>query len=748
MKYILSILAFFIFGIYTQAQIQPCSTGEMREQAHKMFPELIQKSQQFRQQMKAAMLETKAGGSTLDTVVYTIPIVFHVIHEYGNENISDQQIYDQVRILNEDYMKLNADTNLAIPFYDTIIGNARMQFRLASLDPIGNPTNGITRRYIHKSYSSIPSDDKGNFNYTKYDRWPRSQYLNVWIIGDMAEMGGTAGYAYHPVDVEGAFSFADGVMILNNFIGSIGTSNPHNSRSLTHEIGHYLGLDHVWGGTNDNDSPNNCQADDGIEDTPNCEGSPTGFCDLTRKTCEDVSFQGIPLPPNTQLPDPVQNYMDYSYCSVMFSEDQVTFMRNVLRSATAQRNMLWSESNLQNTIPEGIVYDPIADFYVENNDTDMDNNNNPLTAVGQNISFSNTSWRLVGSTSSYSWKFEDASPSTSTDENPTVTFNSPGWKNVTLTVTNNGRTNTVTKENFVYVNPTWSYDGTNQIHFDDPSRIRTNTWNPENLEYEWVRKNDAGKNGSGGIFLDMSNPHENPILNSPEYFFNQRRNGAKNSFITVPFNFEYITNASISFDWACATNATSSEDIFESLTIYFSTNYGDTWSPVTGNETTSSIIGMDLVNNGTGWASFYPSSGTTWSNQSFNILPFANGSSHIMFKFVYGSTQFSNNIAIDNINISGTLGLESASSLEDHITVYPNPSTQSEGWSIKYDALKWSGAQIKLMDLSGRIVSEGVLPNNQNSEFQLTVGPSAAKGVYILKIKNADNTTQKKLILK
>ncbi|MDR0802440.1 MAG: hypothetical protein LBE77_07855, partial [Fluviicola sp.] len=108
------------------------------------------------------------------TTVRIIPVVFHILHEYGAENVSDQQIQDQMRILNEDYLKLNADTAVVVSPFDSIIGDAFIEFRLATLDPYGDCTNGIEHIYNHNTNQG---DD-----YSKLNQWDRDKYLNVWLV--------------------------------------------------------------------------------------------------------------------------------------------------------------------------------------------------------------------------------------------------------------------------------------------------------------------------------------------------------------------------------------------------------------------------------------------------------------------------------------------------------------------------------------------------------------------------------------
>ncbi|MGV3631115.1 MAG: M43 family zinc metalloprotease [Bacteroidota bacterium] len=189
------------------------------------------------------------------TAIYTIPIVFHIIHEYGTENITDAQVYDQVDILNRDYNKLNADTNLVVPEFQDLIADVKIQFKLPAYDYKGDCTNGIEHINSHETNNG---DD-----FSKIHQWDRNMYLNVWVVNSMRD--GVAGYAYYPSDIGFGNSFADGVIILNDYIGSIGTSDDYSSRALTHEIGHYLGLSHTWGSTND---PEVGCGDDGVADTP------------------------------------------------------------------------------------------------------------------------------------------------------------------------------------------------------------------------------------------------------------------------------------------------------------------------------------------------------------------------------------------------------------------------------------------------------------------------------------------------
>jgi PKD repeat protein len=209
-----------------------------------------------------------------DETVYVIPVVFHVIHAGGTENIPDAQIFAEVEDLNEDFRKLNADLSETVPFFQQVAGDVKVEFRLAQIDPNGNCTNGINRIF---SPLTLVGDDGA-----KQDYWPRNKYLNVWTVRQMG--GGAAGYAYYPNALTGLGVIFDGVIMLSGGIGA-------NQNVLTHEIGHVFNLAHTWGanvagieGTGDGFMVNQC-SDDDVQDTPLTKGHDPSNCRLFDHTC-------------------------------------------------------------------------------------------------------------------------------------------------------------------------------------------------------------------------------------------------------------------------------------------------------------------------------------------------------------------------------------------------------------------------------------------------------------------------------
>lgn len=284
----------------TFAQNHFCGSMEATKKLYEKHPELLQQEHDYNNQITQSV-KAKGANPTLRTTepIYTIPVVFHIIHTYGSENISDAQVIDQVTILNEDFRKTNPDIGniIANSPFDTLAADCRVEFKLAQLDPNGNCTNGIDRIYSHLTNNG---DDRSKLN-----QWPREKYLNVWVVKSIGDVG-VAGYAYYPSAVAGALYPYDGILILHNYIGSIGTGSPGTSRALTHEVGHWSNLQHPWGNTND---PGVACGDDVVDDTPETMGHTT--CDLYAPHCNAgalsdlYSFANVTLTSGTTDPTAV-----------------------------------------------------------------------------------------------------------------------------------------------------------------------------------------------------------------------------------------------------------------------------------------------------------------------------------------------------------------------------------------------------------------------------------------------------------
>ena len=239
----------------------------------------------------------------------TIPVVVHVVHRTAAENISDAQVKSQIDALNRDFRAKNSDLSKVPKVWKSLVTDSNIQFALASKDPKGKKTSGITRTAT-KVASFGPENTVKAPKTGGVAPWPTDRYLNFWVCN----LGqGLLGYAQFP----GGPSKTDGVVMLHTAFGTQGSAQaPFNKgRTTTHEVGHFLGLRHIWGDRND------CNGDDFVADTPRAKAANFGKPKFPHITCN-----------NGPSGDMFVNYMDYvdDAAMCMFTAGQVARMNATL----------------------------------------------------------------------------------------------------------------------------------------------------------------------------------------------------------------------------------------------------------------------------------------------------------------------------------------------------------------------------------------------------------------------------------
>lgn len=624
-----------------------CGSVHQEQALFEEHPELLQQQQEL-----DALVRMPQGNSRVDSgEVYVIPIVFHVVHNYGPENISDEQIYDAVRILNEDFRKLNADTSAIIQDFKALAGDARIEFRLAQVGPDLECTNGIDRIHSYKTYV-------GNDN-AKLNPWPRSYYLNVWVVNFIPR--NVAGYAYRPGSVAGLpGSSIDGIIIRSDYVGSIGTGTPRLSRALTHEIGHYLNLPHTWGNTNE---PEVACGDDGILDTPVTMGWLS--CNLNGNVC------------NPGVIENVQNYMEYSYCSNMFTEGQITIMRNTLASPQSGRSALWSDFNHNYTgINTQAICGPVADMYADKR----------FVCEGDAVQFFNASWREE--INGVEWTFENGVPATSTDASPSVSFNGPGWHKVSLKVDGLTADDTKVKEEYIYVSAAnASYQGGFNEDFSSEQRF-----NDEWISFQLADEDDSWQRVTGIGFNDGACVKVN----------NYRTNNFDQDDLISPSVDMGTYNAQapryLNFIYSSAVNTQNAADRRDTLALYYSTNCGSTWIKF------DELTDQELYTRGFEWRDYVPQKLGDWRAYSYELSSNMY-SANTRFKFQLNSGPAGNNLYLDQINIAA----ERISGVEDNVlaantvNMFPNPATSQV--TLSYQLSSSAKVSISVLNMLGKEVA-------------------------------------------
>jgi PKD repeat protein len=624
--------------------------------------------------------------------VYIIPVVFHIIHEYGSENISDAQCEDAIRVMNEDYRKLNPDTDDIVTAFKPIAADCEIEFRLARLDPDGNCTNGIERIVS-------PTTNVGDET-AKLNPWPRNRYLNIWVVKSIAS--GAAGYSQYPSSVAGSWGAAvDGIMVLSTYVGSIGTGNYSRSRTLTHEAGHWLNLAHCWGNSNSPGLSGNCSDDDDVTDTPNTIGWTS--CNLSGASC------GSAL-------DNVQNYMEYSYCSRMFTAGQRSRMRAALTSSVASRNNLWTSANLSftglNNPP--VTCTPIADFFSDAQ----------TICSGSTITFSDQSFN--GTPTTWNWTFSGGNPASSSSQNPSVVYNTPGVYPVTLTVSNSAGSDDITKTSFIRVESS-SPDITGNVFAEsfESLTLSGSAWTVINSGGPaWAISSSSGFTGTKSMRINNLGSSIDDV----------------DEFITPSFDLTQFTSPKLFFRYAYAQlpNSTASSN---TLRVMVSTDCGKTWS------TRRTLTGSALATVPSQSASFIPTQGSTtqWKQDNISLSTFSTFNNVLVkFSFTAGG---GNNIFIDDININAPTGIAEDDILERSVNVFPNPSNGL--FEVQFDLERSSKVSLILRDVSGRIVSQTMPSNNLSGSVKILMDVSGvSSGLYLLSIDADGKQTTRKVFVR
>ena len=696
-------------SILKKIDLSNCRDGESVEycKTHKLMNKLKEDPEFVREynasQIVLKKIENQIANGNQNRVIYTIPLVFHVLHNGGPENISRAQIEDAVAILNRDYRLQNADANNVQSVFAGMPADIEIEFQLATKAPNGQCFSGITRTQSPLTNSGANGQNQVSAIIAGNDvfngSWPGNKYLNIMVVNDA---DGAAGYTTNPNNWSGT-SMNNGIWVLHDYVGSIGTSDTYSSRTLTHEVGHWLNLDHLWGNNNNPGNASSCSQDDAVDDTPRCIGVTS--CNLNSNTCSNDAADGYWT---SDVIDNVENYMEYSYCNKMFTNGQKNRMRAALLSSVGGRNNIWTSSN---QIATGLNSTPslcAVGIRVERD----------IVCGGDDVQFFDESYNNIVS---WDWSFPNGTPSSSTNQNPMVSYSGSGDFDVTLEVTDAlGNTMTQTFPNFISVigNPGYPppiYEG-----FENIASLPSNDWtiyNPEGPGFDVVATGSAS--GAKSVKLDNS----------------QGQTGSVDELISNTIDLSNSAAASISFKYAFAKRNSGNSDY---LQIFASKDCGESW--FMRKNISTSILGTMANTN----SNFTPS-GSDWKTIVISPSSFSNylvSDFRFKFKFVNGG---GNDLYIDDINLSGSLSIEETEKVYD-FKVYPNPVV--ENLLVSFNSLiNLSNPLIEIYDATGRIIKSINLQNISKGENNLEVSSrDLDSGWYILKIISDEKSISTKFL--
>lgn len=695
-KLFLGLLASFSL-VFANAQEhkEPCLTDHITQEFFKNQPAQAQQLEANFDSQWEKYTHTPAATQRKSGAVRIIPVVFHIVHTYGDENISKAQIDDQMRIINEDFRRLNADRTNTRSIFLGDAADCEIEFRLATKDPNGNCTNGVTR-----TYSTLTEQIRDEVK--TVIRWDNTKYLNIWVVKSIRpqtadQTGTTLGFAYLPWSLPNT-NAVDGIVIRADFVGSIGTSSAARAgRTLTHEIGHYLGLRHPFqggcGGSNCNTTG------DRICDTPPVD-EPSFGCPLGNNTCSND---------NPDRLDQVENYMDYANgnCQNMFSWGQKSLMDFVLNNSQ-YRQKLVSASNLVATgtdVIKTVNCKPEADF----------TNEEKYICAGRKLTFEDISWG--GTTTTRTWTFEGGTPATSSDPNVEVTYNAAGTYDVTLVVGNAQGQTQLKRNNIVVVEDNIAATKTPLVEGFEGDNFPPQNWriSGNTASKNWEQVSDASATGNKSIkaaITAASAANESFVLDLPAVDLNTI--GASGGYIN--FRVAYASRPGIAN---------------ERLRIFYSTDCGNNY--VLLSQRTGSLLTSAPPFSGT---SFVPSDASEWRLISL-ALNNINGTNRGNVRFRFEAISNSgNSIYLDDINISNSItSVNSLTKQDIDMGLFPNPANNST--TLSFSLPEQAKTQVMVYDIAGRLVKDfgaNELNVGKHTYNISKIDNNLTEGIYLVKV--------------
>ena len=770
----------------SQAVKQPCGSTEARQQLLLTHPEILKAEADFNAQVKEGLKHldpsklaahrTTADASELDSATfwYDIPIVFHIIHDYNNctnctyatnaDYIPDDVIFDSLRYLwnpvyaghhDNDSMYVVQNTPNFIPY----IGNPHIRLHLATIDPNGNPTKGITR---HRSYLTYEGGEQ-----CKLDDWDPTSYVNIWTVNTMSTANGmAAAYAHFATDVAG-IPFYDGVIALASYIGV--------NHTINHEMGHMMNLYHPWGSTN---NPQVACGDDDVDDTPPTKGHSEGGCQPGLISSEPASMYDTACAENyfkiytdisgndslVNYPDTTNtlNIMDYTYCAKMFTKGQVTRMHTALNSDVAGRNNLWSTANLIRT---GVKINdstfapmpdlaPIVEYGVYNSHGNVIQYFTcpRVGTLPTGLTFKDESWN--DTIVSRKWTFGNgAAISTSTVNTLSTSFSTPGWANVTLADSGNHTATTTNSSTPIFVAQATGMPGAGYYEeFKGATATQWPTFNYYNNEFKWQPAGVGFYDDSSMMYTGYDsrvNPVAGIYPNTGEPI------GDFDDMFSIPVDLSGFSGAcSLNYMYSGASRSANSLDINDALEIDYSTDRSNTWTTLT------TLTKSQICNKGEYAFAYVPVSQADWAPMSINI-PAAARTNYTIFRFRYkpgiavgydgttvtGSYSSGNNFYMDRVNFSPwPAGVSNVVAGTADVVVAPNP-TNGDAYVIIKD-MDNVATRIVVTDITGKVVyTTNELISGNEAHVLIPHNAISVQGMYIVQTITGTQVTTKKLVV-
>jgi hypothetical protein len=617
--------ALTFFGSYGQER---CGTVEYmaKLRARQLIKENDSQFEQWLKQKlqapRASSVQRKKSGP------YKIPIVIHVIHNGeavgSGANIPEAQIISQLKVLNEDYQRKNADAVNTPAEFKAVAGSLDIEFVLAKRNPEGLTTNGIVRVNGHRP--SWTSND--GFELTQLSYWPAEDYFNIWVCNITDYLG----FSQFPVsDLPGLENspdnrLTDGVIIWYRSFGSIDDGNfnldpdYNKGRTLTHEASHFFGLRHIWGDVD------GCVGTDYVDDTPNQDGYTTGCPIHPRSTCDPAVVSMF------------QNYTDYTddACMNLFTKDQVERMQTVIENSPRRASLLTSKGLLN---PDPVNNDLGLRAVVSPEPTQCSHTVVPVVRIKNYGKNNVTSARLRLIVNGVPVETKTITLSLAQLDSADVTFNTINANTGTSTLTfeiqlTNGVTDGDSTGNDNTLTTTVFVPAEISLPFTENFSLLSSNWTIQNPDQQitWQTVSLPGQSPS------------NFALALP-FFDYELGLGQQDILLTPVFDLSNASQAVLYFDVANA----QFDQSHDALRVIAITNC----SSVADGVQVYDKSGFELATTGQTNSYFIPNSADDWRTEFIDLTQFT-GNNFVQLAFI-GINGYGNNLYLDNITVATLL---------------------------------------------------------------------------------------------
>lgn len=618
--------------------------------------------------------------------VKIIPVVVHIIHNGGAENISDLQVQGQIDALNEDFRR-KAGTNGEGRGVDTEI-----QFCLAKITPDGKCTNGIIR--VQSDLTNHQTYQRSLLKQLSY--WESTRYLNIYVVKSINNGSGTLGYAAFP----GGPASEDGIVVRHDYFGRTGAASSVLGRTTTHEVGHWLGLYHTF---QDSCGTDTCNSGDKVCDTPPVSG-PNYSCNAVNSCRNEFPDEN----------DQIENYMDYTpdYCKNIFTRGQKERMQATLNTI---RSVISSPGNVTATGCDSGYVSPgcnvIAEFFV----------NSEVVCSGNKLRFIA---RELNQPVSFSWYFEGGIPAASSAVNPEISYSALGTYPVKLVVNGPIGSDSIIRTAFIRVVDAPAgislpfSEGFEDITFPSNGVLIENNDNGVTWQRDTIARAYSGRASAKINNLINKNHGQSDALVLPAFNLS--------TFAGTPF---------LNFKWAYAKSDPTYSD---ELIVAASRDCGVNWTQIYRK------TGDEMVTGPTQTTPYIPDSTTIWKTARVNLYVYKDYR-NVLLKII-NVTDGGNNLYVDHINV-GAVNAGITEQENDPVqAIYPNPSNGE--FNIEINSASREITNISISDVLGKQVSRDAFHVQVTAGNTLQVKSYLPAGLYLVSLQHSKGITTRKVIIR